>query len=218
MENQPANNGEANPDFVAAWVTAWAFARGFAAPVPFPGGLRVDVGTEAERVRYVFFRPDAAMISQLAAAETRLNAFIKVCAAATEVAPHLPPAWRLHGPQHLMTAAIAPQPDRPLAAGYYAAATNRAPVLHAVIKDGSGRIVASGRLVLIGRYGIVDEINTEPDHRRRRLATRIVADLMQMGSLAGAKIGLLVATSDGHGLYAKMGWEVHCPYTSAYNI
>jgi GNAT superfamily N-acetyltransferase len=198
MENQPANNGEANPDFVAAWVTAWAFARGFAAPVPFPGGLRVDVGTEAERVRYVFF--------------------IKVCAAATEVAPHLPPAWRLHGPQHLMTAAIAPQPDRPLAAGYYAAATNRAPVLHAVIKDGSGRIVASGRLVLIGRYGIVDEINTEPDHRRRRLATRIVADLMQMGSLAGAKIGLLVATSDGHGLYAKMGWEVHCPYTSAYNI
>ncbi len=87
-----------------------------------------------------------------------------------------------------------------------------------MIDDRAGHHVASGRLILVGRYGIIDNIYTDPEHRKRGLATRIVADLTRAGRFAGVKTGLLVATSKGYTLYLKMGWEVHAPYTSAYNI
>lgn len=219
MEKLSAGNAEVDPVLVEAWVAGWALARNIAPPVPFKGGLRVDVGTEEERVRYVLFGPDADIIAQLTAAETRSGAFIKVCAEASQVAPFLPPSWKLHGPQHMMTAAmeIDPESHRRLPAGYFIENKIAGPVCHAAIHDHATRIVASGRLVLIGSYGIVDEINTELGHRRRGLATHVVRALMQTASARGAKTGLLVATADGYGLYSKIGWDVHAPYTSAYN-
>jgi hypothetical protein len=224
MEKISAGSAEVDPVLVEAWVAGWALARNIAPPVPFKGGLRVDTGTPEERVRYVWFGPDAGKISQLAAAETRPGAFIKVCAEANQVAPFLPPLWKLHGPQHVMTAGmelaieVAVELYQPLPAGYFIEKKIAGPVCHAAIQNHARRIIASGRLVLVGCYGIVDEINTEPGHRRRGLATHIVTALMQMGSTLGAKTGVLVATADGYGLYSKIGWQVHAPYTSAYNI
>lgn len=207
----------ADPELVKAWVAGWALARNLAAPVPFEGGLRVDTGAPEERVRYVLFGADAMLIRALIAEDTGPNAFLKICAAPEEVAKYLPPDWLLHERQYLMTFPLRQSPPKmPLGAGYSAKMHDHRPVWRAMIEDRSGHEIASGRLVIVGPYGIIDHIYTDPAHRRRGLATRIVGDLMRLGRFAGAKTGVLVANSNGYRLYLKMGWEVHAPYTSAY--
>jgi GNAT superfamily N-acetyltransferase len=203
---------------VETWVNAWALARRFPAPVRVPGGLRVNLGTDQERVRLVLFDADAGVIRDFLSAETSAGAVLKVCAEAATVEPFLPAGWKLHQPQHLMTASLpAPLPrTAELPPEYVMSSRVEGALIWCEVEDRAGRIAASGRLITRGRYAIVDDVETAPEHRRRGFGTMVVARLMSIGREAGAVTGLLVATAAGHRLYTALGWRVHAPYTSAY--
>ncbi len=99
--------------------------------------------------------------------------------------------------------------------GYTVSIRRTGAVVTAEIRDGSQGLVASGRIAITGPYAIVDDIGTEPAHRRRGLGTVIMETLNRVALEAGAATGLLVATPDGHALYSSVGWLVHTPYASA---
>ena len=210
-----------DPALVEVWLHGWSTARGAPPPVPFPGGLRVDVGTPTQRVRYVLYRPHAELINHIATAETAPGAFIKVCASAEAVAPSLPAGWMLDMQRYMMITRL----DDPHQPGIHR--EPRAPnqwhtarqgqVLMAEIRDYSGSVAAKGRIALVGTHAVLDSLVTEPAHRRRGLGTAIVNRLMRAAVDAGATTGLLVATPEGRALYATIGWRVLTPYTSAYN-
>ena len=48
---------------VSDWLTARSLARGLPPPIADRGGLRVDVGSDAEISRWVFAAPDAAIVA-----------------------------------------------------------------------------------------------------------------------------------------------------------
>jgi hypothetical protein len=212
-----APSPEIDPALINAWLSGWAMARGAPPPVPIAGGFRVDTGTSVERVRYLLLTPDADTIRPIVETETAPGAAIKICAEAEKITSLLTSAWRLHGPQHVMTVALdavasprAPRPPLPITSKI------TGPICSTGIMDDAKRKISSGRLILLDRFAVIDDISTEPGFRRQGLATALVVELMEIGRREGAKTGVLVATAAGQKIYANLGWQVYAPYTSAY--
>ncbi|GAA2112238.1 hypothetical protein GCM10009841_35750 [Microlunatus panaciterrae] len=68
--------------------------------------------------------------------------------------------------------------------------------------------VAVGQLAVIGRDAIADRIETRPQHRRRGLASAVMSALVDSARGAGAKRGILVASTEGRDLYLSLGWRI----------
>ncbi|WP_428393909.1 GNAT family N-acetyltransferase [Lichenicoccus sp.] len=204
-------------DLVTAWVRGWTVARKVAPPVEIPGGLRVDVRSPKERVRNVLFALEPARIRELVATETEPPVSIKVCAEVAELAPYLSDRWALHEQRYLMTLPLtATQDRRELPNGYNLSLRQNGSVVTASIRAGFGHPAAIGRVAITVPFAIIDDVETSQAHRRRGLGTLIMTALNRVAAEAGAATGLLVATPDGHALYASVGWQVHTPYASAY--
>lgn len=206
----------ADPAIVAAWVAGWALSRGLPPPIPISGGLRVDVGRPDQRVRFILPRLDMAAIRHLTATENMPHTFLKVCAEPDAVAPLLPAGWTFQERRHMMTKALRQDAAPLLAAGYALDVAQDGAVVMAVARDETGTIAASGRVAVCGAYAVIDQIETAPNHRRKRLGTAVMDSLEQAAFAAGARRGLLVATPDGFGLYMSLRWEVHSPYSSVF--
>jgi predicted GNAT family acetyltransferase len=78
-----------------------------------------------------------------------------------------------------------------------------------------GQVAAQGKAALTGEYAVIDQVVTEPDHRRRGLGTTVMQALAHATTRRGASTGVLVATADGLGLYRSLGWTVASPMTAA---
>jgi GNAT superfamily N-acetyltransferase len=74
---------------------------------------------------------------------------------------------------------------------------------------------AQGRVALVGRFAIHDQIETHEARRRRGLGSLVMHSLRENAARQGADHGVLVATADGHALYATLGWQMHSLYTTA---
>jgi predicted GNAT family acetyltransferase len=85
----------------------------------------------------------------------------------------------------------------------------------AAIVDAKGVLAAHGRLVVEQDRAIFDRIETDAAHRRRGLASAVMARLQSEALQSGVRGGLLVATADGQRLYASLGWTILSDYTSA---
>ena len=206
-------------DLLTAWAFGWTIARGVAPPIGIAGGLRIDTRSPKERVRYVLFTLDPARIATLAATDPAPLAALKVCGDVETLARHLPAGWLTHEQRFLMSAplrAMAEQPGHALDKAYELTCRSDGRLLRAEIRDRSGHVVASGRAAVSARFAVVDDVGTDPGHRRRGLGTLVMTSLNLAAVALGAEFGLLVATPDGRALYEASGWQVETPYASAY--
>jgi len=83
------------------------------------------------------------------------------------------------------------------------------------IVDRDGDEACIGRSVLVEDFAIFDRIKTQPNHRRRGLASAVMNTLQALSGKAGAGQGVLVATEAGRQLYENLAWRLYSPYTTA---
>jgi GNAT superfamily N-acetyltransferase len=74
----------------------------------------------------------------------------------------------------------------------------------------SGKTAGEASLLVVRGYGVVDTVEVAEQHRRKGLASRLMADLHSVASERKTPEMFLMATSAGRGLYASLGWEPVC--------
>lgn len=74
------------------------------------------------------------------------------------------------------------------------------------IKKGD-TLAATARMMVSQELATVDYVTTEPDFRRRGLASVIMKALTAQAVQEGAKFGMLYATPEGRMLYKALGWK-----------
>ncbi|GAA1995025.1 GNAT family N-acetyltransferase [Amycolatopsis minnesotensis] len=88
--------------------------------------------------------------------------------------------------------------------------------LDVLVRAGDGGKAASGRVALWDSSATIDQVVTEPAHRRRGLGRLVMGALGSAAAARGATHAVLVASEDGHGLYTALGWAVDTPLTAAH--
>jgi len=195
-----------------AWLAARSIARGVPLPVSSHGGYRVDTRSATETARWVFARP-APGLEALARAIHAPRHFIKLCATPDILLAALPDGWQIHPPGYFMIAGAA-SPASALAPGYRIDTERRGAVITARIIAADDTLAASGHAAETAEAFIYDRIETAPAHRRRGLASAVMAALHDAKRHRETP-GLLVATEDGRALYTRLGWRLLSPYSTA---
>lgn len=202
-----------DPNLVFAWQAAHSIARGCPPPVPDRGGFRVDTGSEKETRRWVFPQPSDGLRA-IAHEITQPRHYLKLSGCDEELRAALPPRWEIQPLNHFMTASAATAEDKPLPKGYRLELHRTGPVARACVIARDGELAASGCAAETADVYIYDRIETAPRHRRKGLGAAVMAALASARtSLAGLQ--LLVATEDGRGLYANLGWTTIAPLAAA---
>jgi GNAT superfamily N-acetyltransferase len=80
------------------------------------------------------------------------------------------------------------------------------PLEYVRILASDGMIAARGMAAIVGNDAVMHDIQTDPAHRRRGLASVVMGILSQRAIERGACSGLLMATVEGVHLYRTLGW------------
>lgn len=204
-------------DPAAAWAKGWAVSRGTSAPVEIPEGFRIDVGRPEHRVRYVIPRYDESVLRTLVDRLERLDepgTWLKVCAEPAVVSGVLGDRWQVRPPEYLMTMELSPQVGA-APASYRVEVVGGDEVIDTSVSTADGRRAARGRAALTGAAVVIDQVETEPEHRRRGLGRLVMRSLTDAAVQRGAATGVLVATEDGRALYSSLGWSLQSTVTAA---
>jgi GNAT superfamily N-acetyltransferase len=201
-----------DPTLLQAWLAGRSLARGLPMPVAEHGGFRVDTGSEAETVRWVFPCMGEGL-KKVARAIHRPRQFVKVCELTDALRTVLPAHWTIHAPSHVMRANGA-MPRRRLADGYSVAIEQSGAVTSVCIVTDTGILAASGYGAETNGAFVYDRIVTEPGHRRRGLG-HVLMQTLHEARRDPQNPELLVATGDGRALYKTLGWRTISPYASA---
>ncbi|MBP2340175.1 GNAT superfamily N-acetyltransferase [Saccharothrix coeruleofusca] len=200
---------------VEEWVHGWALSRRTPAPVREPDGYRIDVGKVVHRVRFVL--PDTATVAHRARTLTAPGTWLKVCGERDAVIADLTPAWLVSSPEFLMTVDLrvedvtVPSPYR-----VEVIADPGGAVCDAVVRAADGSTASSGRVAVWGAAAVVDQVSTDPAHRRRGLGRVVMRSLAAAAVERGASRAVLLATEEGARLYRSVGWSVASPVTAAH--
>ncbi len=203
------------PELVLAWGRGWAVSRGVPGPVEVPGGFRADVGLPGHRFRYVLHTWDTETIASLARHNSEPGTWIKVSGRATDLRSALPYLWTMDSAGYLMTTRLTVGTKNP-PAPYETRVATDGEVVVATVVDATGAAAASGRLAPAGEYGVIDQVETVPAHRRRGLGTTVMWALSDHAVRNGLGTGILVATEDGRRMYRALGWTVRSEIAAAY--
>lgn len=203
------------PALVTAWVHGWALSRRVPAPAAIPGGHRVDVGLPGHRVRRVLHTYDAEALARLALEHAEPGTWIKAGGDADEFHAALPAQWRTADTGYLMTAPFAPAAATP-PDPYTLTLDEDGAVITARVLDADGGTAAQGQLAVYAAYAIVDQVETDPAHRRRGLGGTVMRALAGGAYARGARTGVLVATDEGRALYESLGWTWRSDVPGAY--
>jgi GNAT superfamily N-acetyltransferase len=202
------------------WLTGWSLARGLPLPRHHGGGLVVDVGWPDQVRRHVF--ADAGSALQQCAANTHEPfVYLKAAVDPARLRLALPERWRVETPRYLMAApALAPAPaamrrSPALPAGYVFNMDQEHGACVIRVFDAAGQAAAIGRVVLVGGTAVFDRIETFAPHRRKGLASALMAALDALAEQGAVSERLLVATEAGRALYLGLGWQVLAPYSTA---
>ncbi|WP_408951895.1 hypothetical protein [Lysobacter sp. Hz 25] len=202
-----------DPKLLFAWQAAHSIARGSPVPVHDRGGFRVDTHSEKEVKRWVF--PALCDgLREIAHDITAPRHYLKLCGSDEELRSALPARWEIQPSNYLMTTAVADLDTKPLPNGYRMELHRAGPVTRASVIAPNGDLAATGSAAESAEAFIYDRIETAQDHRRKGLG---VAVMVALGSAkrSPATQQLLVATEDGRGLYANLGWTVLAPFAAA---
>jgi GNAT superfamily N-acetyltransferase len=205
------------PDLVGEWVRGWTVSRSTPAPVAVPGGWRVDVGLPGHRRRYVLHGYDPSAVQRLIRRDNPPGTWIKVATDPARMHGDLPDGWTPSDTGHLMTTTYGSTdaivgPPSP----YTISDEISGRVVTVVVVDPAGQVAASARLAVAGTVGVVDQVETAPEHRRRGLGSAVMRHLAGRAVHCGVRTGILVATDDGRHLYRTLGWTTATPIAVAY--
>lgn len=203
-----------DPELVRAWLTARSIARGLPEPVADFGGFRVDTNSDKEARRWVFAGVLDG-ISELGRSIREPRNVVKLCGTTSELACALPAGWVVEGGRWFMELEGSPAAPGALPSGYRVATSRNGSVATVEIATDSGELAASGHAAETPDAFIYDRIVTEVGHRRRGLGRGVMAALGSCRQSPSAR-QLLVATTEGEKLYAKLGWRTLSPYSTAY--
>jgi GNAT superfamily N-acetyltransferase len=199
---------------IGAWLAARSLARGLPAPVADRGGWRVDTGLPTERRRHVFPVACPGLV-ELGATIDEPLVMLKLAGSHEELAALLPGRWRLEPLAHVMTCSGSFGEGKPeLPRGYWMSLDRDGDRARAQITAVDGGVAASGWAAELDGVFIYDRIVTEPEHRRRGLGRALMLALQGARRASGSR-QVLTATAAGRALYASLGWEVHCPWSTA---
>lgn len=202
-----------DPKLVFAWQAGHSIARKSPPPVLDRGGFRVDTHSEKETKRWVFPQPCDGL-SEIAGEISAPRHYLKLCDTNEALRSALPARWELQPANYFMhtTTTINETPSLP--DGYRMELHQAGPFTQVLIIAPHGDVAASGTAAETADAFVYDRIETALDHRRKGLG------LVVMSALGSAKKSvacpqLLVATEDGRGLYARLGWAVISPFATA---
>lgn len=203
----------ADPQLILAWQTAHSLARSSPPPVHDRGGFRVETHSDKEVKRWVF--PQLCEgLREIAEEISAPRHFLKLCGTDEELRSVLPARWVVQPLNYFMIAPAASPDARPLPQGYRMELQQDGPVSRASIIAPEGDLAASGCAAETAGVFIYDRIETAQQHRRKGLG---VAVMIALGEARQSRSNpqLLVATDDGRGLYASLGWAVLAPFATA---
>jgi GNAT superfamily N-acetyltransferase len=192
------------------WVAGWAVSRSTPAPVATKWGLRVDVGAPNQLLRHVLLDPDETGVRELVAGVAEPDTWIKTHVEPAELAPWLPTGWTEDIPGWIMAVDVSPVAVR-VPDGYSVSMSTENGVTRVRVRAADGSEAARGQLGHAGGHGTVDQIATEPAHRRRGLGGVVMGTLANAAYEAGESVSVLGATVEGRALYEALGWKVHAP-------
>lgn len=201
-------------DIIENWLKAWSMSRELPLPVKFKSGLKVDVGFEKQKTRYVFTELNDDFI-QLSKDINEPWVFLKVCAPPSEVKRHVLKKWIVQ-PQGYMMSCFHPMtiPDFCLHNDYKLEITNYNSTYVIKVVTQKGEVASIGRLILVDELAVYDRILTDDNHKRKGLATFLMKELEKIALSKGISKNFLVATEEGKSLYESLGWKLYCLYTS----
>lgn len=87
-------------DIIEKWLTGWSSSRNLFLPAKYKSGLKVEVGYENQKIRYVFPEVDNDFIELLKSIDDSWI-FLKVCTSSEEIIDIIPKKWTIE-PQRFM--------------------------------------------------------------------------------------------------------------------
>jgi GNAT superfamily N-acetyltransferase len=204
----------ADPDLVALFARGWAMTRDVEPPLPRHGGHYIRVDQADQKARYIFAELEPTVIGELARTIAEPWIYLKICERPEAVRAVLPRPWLIRTPPTWLMTRLLEEADFALPQGYNLRIEKDGVILRSRIEF-EGESVARGRIALLERHVLFDQIGTDEAHRRKGLARALMQSLSNAALEHGASDGLLSATEMGRWLYASIGWDVHAPYTSA---
>ena len=201
-------------DIVESWLKAWSISRELPLPVKFKSGLKVDVGFEKQKTRYVFAQLNNDFI-QLSKDIDEPWVFLKVCSPPEEVKRNISKKWIIQ-PQGYMMSCFNPMTigDISLHNDYKLEITNYNSTYIIKILTQKGEVASTGRLILVDELAVYDRILTDDNHKRKGLARFLMKELEKIALSKGISKNFLVATEEGKSLYEALGWKLYSLYTS----
>lgn len=203
------------PTLVTAWCHGRAVSRATPPPVAVPGGFRAFVDAPTRRVRHILHTYTPRVLERLAAEQTAPGSQIKIAGLTAVLRDAVPPDWTMDDAGHLMTAPLEPR-HTDVPEGYRIAVTTEGDLTVAVARDENGGTAGSARLGRSGEFGVFDQVQTFPAHRRRGLGTALMRALSNRALDLGMRTGLLVGTDDGRALYETLGWAYRSDFPGAF--
>ena len=173
----------------------------------------METGSAAEVRRWVFDRPCEGL-TELGREVTEPRHFLKLCGSGETLRAALPPRWQLLPPSHFMIAGTARWEAPLMPEGYVLHPSRQGDVASVVVTAPDGSLAASGHAAEASGAFVYDRIETALEHRRRGLGSIVLSVLASFRSSAAIP-QLLVATEDGRALYARLGWTMLSPYSTA---
>ncbi|WP_026923800.1 GNAT family N-acetyltransferase [Glycomyces arizonensis] len=203
------------PELVMAWGRGRAVSRLTPPPVGVPGGFRAFVDAPTRRIRHVLHTYSPEFLGRLAAEQTAPGSQIRLSGPTAALRAALPPDWVSDDAGHLMTASLTPHRAE-VPEGYRVEVTTEGELTVATVRDANGEAAASARLGRSGEFGVFDQVQTSPAHRRRRLGTAVMRALSNRALELGMTVGLLVGTDTGRALYETLGWTFRSDFPGAF--
>lgn len=192
-------------ELIIEWARGWSISRGTPPPAPAGKGVRIALREPGGAERHVLPVFDRVQIARLAAEVTGAGSEIKVLGDSAELIAALGGGWASYPACELMTTSFTRSRIALPGGCRFRVARDRATAV-AMITCPSGEIAAAGRLAPVGRHGVVDQVETRAQHRRRGLATAVMALLGNWAVDNDLDNGLLSATREGQALYHHLGW------------
>lgn len=209
----PLDARQVDQNWLFAWLSGRAYARGLPQPFADRGGWRAEIGLETERRRWVFAELG---IDLLALANEIDDPALRLRAIATPAAMRafLPAGWIVADASYAMGEPGRRSPDPVLSSHYRLEVQSEPRSVHAFVLHDSGELAASGHGGIADSVFVYDRIVTQPGHRRRGLG-RVIMHALGLHRGDPQLPGVLVATEAGRTLYEALGWQVLAPYASA---
>ena len=145
-----------------------------------------------------------------------LHAFVKFPGDPAEWVPRFPAGWEPDHPGRYPTRTLDRPDSASLPEGYLLELEGDARRVAVRVIGPDGALAARGQAGLASSYAVPDQIVIVSAHRRRGLASVVMAEPERAALDVGLRRAVLSATTEGQLLYEQLGWRPGAPLTAMY--